>query len=185
MNYKVYKDTTFRDLRGFFSQTAFDISEFTFQILESLSPVPVTEMDSDSNMETKKPAIVDAKNSVDDYCSGEAGPLIYIAPVKEAACRKKFDKYVVPVSVIFLVLSTLARNNVSKPPFIQILLLLTIDQLGNARVFGFDQDIGLHGGQFGNINTLSSVCTILFEVPWVLAVRHWGANKSIGTAFVL
>lgn len=52
-------------------------------------------------------------------------------------------------------------------------------------MFGFDEDIGLVGGQFGNINTLSSVCTILFEVPWVLAVKRWGANKSIGTAFVL
>jgi MFS family permease len=52
-------------------------------------------------------------------------------------------------------------------------------------VFGFDQDLGLKGGQFGNINTLSSLFTILFEVPWVLAVKRWGANKSIGTAFVL
>ncbi len=68
-------------------------------------------MDSDSKWETKKPAVVD------DYCSGEAGPLVYIDPVKEAACRKKFDKYVVPVSVIFLVLSTLDRNNVSNPLF--------------------------------------------------------------------
>ena len=74
-------------------------------------------MDSDSKMETKKFDIVDVQDSVDDYCSGEAGPLLYIDPVKEAACRKKFDKYVVPVSVIFLVLSTLDRNNVSEPPF--------------------------------------------------------------------
>jgi MFS family permease len=58
-------------------------------------------------------------------------------------------------------------------------------QLGNARVFGFDEEIGLTGRQFGNINTLSSLCTILFEIPWVLAVRRFGANKAIGTAFVL
>jgi MFS family permease len=63
--------------------------------------------------------------------------------------------------------------------------LANVVQLGNARVFGFDEDLGLHGGQFGNINTLSSVCTIIFEVPWVLAVKRWGANKTIGTAFVL
>ncbi|WYZ34266.1 hypothetical protein EsH8_I_000542 [Colletotrichum jinshuiense] len=124
-------------------------------------------MESEQTAETKKPAVVDARGSV-DYGSGEASSVIYIDPAKEAACRKKFDKYVVPVSVIFLVVSTLDRNN-----------------LGNARVFGFDEDIGLHGGQFGNINTLASVCTIIFEVPWVLAVKRWGANKSIGTAFVL
>ena len=58
-------------------------------------------------------------------------------------------------------------------------------QLGNARVFGFDESLGLHGGQFGNINTLASVCTIIFEVPWVMAVKRWGAKKAIGTSFVL
>jgi len=52
-------------------------------------------------------------------------------------------------------------------------------------VFGFDEDIGLVGGQFGNIITLSSVCTIIFEIPWVLAVKRWGANKTIGSAFVM
>lgn len=62
---------------------------------------------------------------------------------------------------------------------------LTSYKLGNARVFGFDKEIGLTGRQFGNINTLSSLCTIIFELPWVLAVRKWGANKAIGTAFFL
>ena len=52
-------------------------------------------------------------------------------------------------------------------------------------MFGFDEDIGLKGGQFGNINTLSSVCTIIFEVPWVLAVRRFGSKKAIGTSFIL
>lgn len=63
--------------------------------------------------ELKKPVVFDADCDV-DYGSSEAGPLIYIDPVKEAACRKKFDRYVVPVSAIFLVLSTLDRNNVSR-----------------------------------------------------------------------
>ena len=62
--------------------------------------------------EDKKPVVVDEDSCV-DYGSSEAGPVIYIDPVKEAACRKKFDLYVVPVSVIYLVLSTLDRNNVS------------------------------------------------------------------------
>lgn len=69
-------------------------------------------MESEQTAETKKPAVVDARGSV-DYGSGEASSVIYIDPAKEAACRKKFDKYVVPVSVIFLVVSTLDRNNVS------------------------------------------------------------------------
>jgi hypothetical protein len=66
-------------------------------------------------MDTKKPIILDNESAV-DYATGETGSVIYIDPAKEAACRRKFDKYVVPVSVIFLVLSTLDRNNVSKGP---------------------------------------------------------------------
>ncbi|KAF1988406.1 high-affinity nicotinic acid transporter-like protein [Aulographum hederae CBS 113979] len=112
---------------------------------------------------------MDAKNPI-DYASDEdaSGEVIFIDPARERAAMKKFDIFVLPVSVIFMVLSSLDRNN-----------------LGNARIFGFDEDIGLKSGEFGNINTLSSVCTILFEVPWVLAVRRWGANKALGTAFVL
>jgi hypothetical protein len=60
----------------------------------------------------------DVKSPVDYTASEEViagtSDLIYIDPAKEAACRAKFDKYVVPVSIIFLVLSTLDRNNVSE-----------------------------------------------------------------------
>lgn len=69
---------------------------------------------ADLQKHPEKPTVVeeDAGGSI-DYAHGEAGSVIYIDPAKEAACRKKFDKYVVPVSVIYLVLSTLDRNNVS------------------------------------------------------------------------
>ncbi|KAI2730706.1 hypothetical protein CBS147332_2558 [Penicillium roqueforti] len=99
---------------------------------------------------------------------GEILSEIYIDPEKEAAVLKKFDKFVLPVSVVFLVLSSLDQNN-----------------MGNARVFGFDKDIGLKDGQFGNITLLANVCTIVFEVPWVLAVKRFGANKPLGAALIL
>lgn len=58
-----------------------------------------------------------ADNASEDFRSGTTSTAIYIDPEKEAAARRKFDKYLLPVSVIFLVLSTLDRNNVSKDPF--------------------------------------------------------------------
>lgn len=58
-------------------------------------------------------------------------------------------------------------------------------QIGNARVFGFDEDLGLVGGQFGNINTLFFVTFIVFETPWVMAINRFGPNKALGTALVL
>ena len=71
-------------------------------------------MESKSSVDMK-PAVVDINEPVDS-CSeiGQVSSVIYIDPEKEAAARRKFDKYVVPVSVIFLVLSTLDRNNVSE-----------------------------------------------------------------------
>jgi hypothetical protein len=51
---------------------------------------------------------------------------IYIDPAREAAVRRKFDIYVVPVSVIYLVLSTLDRNNVSAHIADMLSLLISI-----------------------------------------------------------
>ena len=62
----------------------------------------------------KKSIVIDPNPAVDYASETGEGSVIYIDPEKEAAVRRKFDKYVVPVSVIFLVLSTLDRNNVSK-----------------------------------------------------------------------
>jgi MFS family permease len=64
-------------------------------------------------------------------------------------------------------------------------LSLILQQLGNARVFGFDEDLGLTGGQFGNIQMLSSLCTFIFEIPWTLAVKRFGPRKALGISFLL
>lgn len=74
-------------------------------------------MQSEATMETKTPVVdLDVKSPVNDCASEVAGSatVIDIDPVKEAAARRKFDMYVVPVSFIFLVLSSLDRNNVSE-----------------------------------------------------------------------
>jgi hypothetical protein len=43
--------------------------------------------------------------------------VIYIDPEKEKAAFKKFDRYVVPASFIFMLLCALDRNNVSETYF--------------------------------------------------------------------
>lgn len=50
--------------------------------------------------------------------------------------------------------------------------------LGNARVFGFEKDIGLKNNQFGNLVTLFFVPYIITEVFWVTAVKRFGPNVS-------
>lgn len=49
-------------------------------------------------------------------CGEGNSSVIYIDPKKEAAAMAKFDKTVLPVSMIFLILSSLDRNNVSGSP---------------------------------------------------------------------
>jgi hypothetical protein len=41
-------------------------------------------------------------------------PTVYVDPEKEAAAQKRFDKYLVPVALILIVLAALDRNNVRK-----------------------------------------------------------------------
>ncbi|ERT02406.1 hypothetical protein HMPREF1624_00704 [Sporothrix schenckii ATCC 58251] len=93
---------------------------------------------------------------------------IYIDPEREAAALRKFDRWLVPVAFSFLVLSSLDRNN-----------------LGNAKVFGFATDLNLTGNKFGNLTTVVSVTLIAFEVPWVIAIRRYGANRALGVGLIM
>ncbi|KAI4865673.1 major facilitator superfamily domain-containing protein [Hypoxylon rubiginosum] len=121
--------------------------------------------------DTKSIAAVKVADHPDDSGIDSPSELvvdIYIDPEKEKAALRKFDKWLVPVAFCFLVLSSLDRNN-----------------LGNARVFGLDADLGLHGGMFGNLTTVVSVTLIVFEIPWVIAVKRFGANRALGSALLL
>lgn len=63
--------------------------------------------------EMTKFSVINTKVS-NDNSSEVAGSTIHIDPKKEAAALRKFDIYLLPVSVVFLVLSALDRNNVRK-----------------------------------------------------------------------
>lgn len=56
--------------------------------------------------------------------------------------------------------------------------------IGNARIFGFEEDIGLKGNEFANISSLFYVTYVVFEIPWVLAVKRYGANLILAIAIV-
>jgi hypothetical protein len=66
----------------------------------------------DATFETKDKHVTCEADDGPDHAVGTT-TTIYIDPAREAAVRRKFDIYVVPVSVIYLVMSTLDRNNVS------------------------------------------------------------------------
>ena len=67
----------------------------------------------DPQPDSKKDCVLEGtEKDVSDVADGESS-VIYIDPKKEAAALAKFDKTVLPVSVIFLILSSLDRNNAS------------------------------------------------------------------------
>ena len=137
--------------------------------------------------DTKEPAATVEADASATSANGESSATfdIFIDPEKEKAALKKFDKWLVPVAFIFLVLSSLDRNNVSSFKPIIWISKLTVLKIGNARTFGFETDLGLEGNKFGNITTLLSVTLVLFEVPWVMAIKRFGPNRALGTALIL
>jgi hypothetical protein len=64
---------------------------------------------------TEKKFSMDVVYPVKDEASelGASSQDIYIDPEKEKAAFRKFDKFVVPVSFVFMLLCALDRNNVS------------------------------------------------------------------------
>lgn len=92
---------------------------------------------------------------------------IYIDPAKEKAALRKFDKYLLPPAFVLILLNYIDRSN-----------------LGNARIFGFEESIGLVDNQFGNLVTLFFVPYIIMEVFWVSALKRLGPNIVISTAAI-
>lgn len=48
-------------------------------------------------------------------------------------------------------------------------MFLDRSNIGNARVFGFEESLGLKNNQFGDIVTIFYAAYVLFEIPWVTA----------------
>lgn len=57
--------------------------------------------------------------------------------------------------------------------------------LGNARIFGFEEELKFTGNQFGDVSSLFYVTYVIFEIPWVLAAKKWGTNVVIAAAIVM
>ncbi|KAK0386111.1 hypothetical protein NLU13_5948 [Sarocladium strictum] len=92
---------------------------------------------------------------------------IYIDPAAEKAALRKFDIYLLPPAFVLILLNYIDRSN-----------------LGNARVFGFEESLGLVNNQFGNLVTLFFVPYIVTEVFWVSALKRLGPNYVISAAAI-
>lgn len=56
--------------------------------------------------------------------------------------------------------------------------------VGNARVFGFEEDTGMSGTDFNDISMYFYVTYVIFETPWVMAVKRFGPGRVLAVAIV-
>lgn len=87
--------------------------------------------------------------------------------VRERQVFSKFDKFVMPQMALLVLLGYLDRTNI-----------------GNARVFGFEEDTGMQGTDFNDISMYFYIPYVLFETPWVMAVKRWGPGRVLALAVV-
>ncbi|UNI23800.1 hypothetical protein JDV02_009597 [Purpureocillium takamizusanense] len=105
--------------------------------------------------------------------SGSAGPVSTSGEMNEidveaeSRVLSKFDWLVMPQMSILVLFAYLDRTNI-----------------GNARVFGFEKSTGMTGTDFNNISTLFYIPYVIFETPWVLAVRRFGPGRVLAIALV-
>lgn len=106
--------------------------------------------------------------SVSDISSGTVDNVaIQLDPVLERRTLRKFDKFLLPPLALILLLAYLDRSN-----------------LGNAKVFGFEEGLDLEGNQFNIISTCFYPAYVVLETPWTMAVKRYGAKHVLGVAMV-
>ncbi|KAK4501957.1 hypothetical protein PRZ48_007767 [Zasmidium cellare] len=114
-----------------------------------------------------------------DVIDGQEGSVESLPDFDRAAesrALRKFDIFALPQMMIVMLVAYLDRSNIAWS--------LSPDALWNAKVFGLVEGLHLHGNQFNNISTVFYATYVVFEVPWVIAVKRFGANRVLAIALV-
>ncbi|EGX90474.1 high-affinity nicotinic acid transporter [Cordyceps militaris CM01] len=102
-----------------------------------------------------------------DNASTAMGVSAQIDKESERRVLSKFDWFVMPQMSILVLFAYLDRTNI-----------------GNARVFGFEESTGMPGTDFNNISMFFYITYIIFETPWVMAVRRFGPGRVLAVAII-
>ncbi|RSL53522.1 hypothetical protein CEP51_014878 [Fusarium floridanum] len=95
------------------------------------------------------------------------GETMELNNAQEQRVLSKFDRFVMPQMAILVLFAYLDRTNI-----------------GNARVFGFEDDTGMHGTQFNDVSMYFYISYVIFETPWVVAVKRFGPGRVLAIAIV-
>lgn len=122
---------------------------------------------------------------------------IQLDPVLEKQTLRRFDMFLLPQIALLIIIGYLDRSNIgrcyvapdSKNTERYRLLKQNANDLnlvlaGNAVVFGLVKDLNLQGREFNNLVTLFYVTYIVCDIPWVISIKRFGANRVLGVAIL-
>ncbi|KIY02621.1 uncharacterized protein Z520_01086 [Fonsecaea multimorphosa CBS 102226] len=92
---------------------------------------------------------------------------IQLDPELERKTLRRFDMFLLPQIALIIIIGYLDRSNI-----------------GNAAIFGLPTDLDLKGKEFNNLVTLFYVTYIVFDIPWVVAIKRFGVNRVLGVALI-
>lgn len=119
-------------------------------------------------MESSTPKEMDAaRQSSIEAQSLNAHDVTGVDKVLERRILHKFDKWVMPQMALLVLFGYLDRTNI-----------------GNARIFGFEEDTGMKGTDFNDISMYFYITYVIFETPWVIAVKKWGPGRVLAIAII-
>ncbi|KAK7423496.1 hypothetical protein QQX98_000953 [Neonectria punicea] len=110
---------------------------------------------------------LELQNQPDDESGHNTGEMTEINNAQEERVLSKFDKFIMPQMAILVLFAYLDRTNI-----------------GNARVFGLEEDTGMSGTDFNDVSMYFYISYVIFETPWVVAVKRFGPGRVLAIAIV-
>ncbi|KAH8171214.1 major facilitator superfamily protein [Sarocladium implicatum] len=110
---------------------------------------------------------METKQSSMNGQSLDASDELEIDTAIESKVLHKFDRWMMPQMALLVLFGYLDRTNI-----------------GNARIFGFEEDTGMKGTDFNDISMYFYITYVIFETPWVIAVKKWGPGRVLAIAII-
>lgn len=104
----------------------------------------------------------DIASHLDDLPSSGDLEILELDPVTEKKLLRKLDRWIIPMMTLAYLSCFLDRSNI-----------------GNARLYGLEDDLNMHGNQYQTSVSLFFVTYVIFEIPSNLVIKKVGASRWI------
>ena len=99
--------------------------------------------------------------------------------VAEQKLVRKLDRHILPIVMLLYVFSFLDRYVTLSILLSHIFLIVKSVNIGNARLYGLEEDLGLKANQYQTALSLLFITYALFEVPSNLVLKKFTPSRWI------